>query len=75
MRSHPRSLLSIARLNSARSRRLLASSNRIRIAQIYFSLKGGFWPTSFPLFQGTFGILVGVEFSMTVPSLLKEPSF
>ena len=32
---------------------LFASSNLILTAQTSFSLRGGFWPISFPLFQGT----------------------
>lgn len=52
-KSQPRSLLSIARLNSAKSRACPASWSLIRIAQISFSLSGAFWPTSLPLFQGT----------------------
>ncbi len=51
-RSQARSLLSMAKLNRASSRRRTASCSRIRIAQISLSLKGVFWPTILPLFQG-----------------------
>lgn len=50
-RSQARSVESIARLNSARSRTFLRSCRRTRIAQMTLSLSGAFWPTSFPLFQ------------------------
>src|SRR6056297_366511 len=50
-RSQPRSLLSIARLKSARSRWFSASSSLTLIAQIYFGFSGRFWPTMRPLFQ------------------------
>ena len=58
--SDPRSLLSIARLNIARSRYLSLSWRRIRIAHISFSLSGGFSPTSFPLFHGT-ALFYGID--------------
>jgi len=48
-----RSLLSMARLSSAKSRAFSASWSLIRIAQISLSFSGAFWPTSLPLFQGT----------------------
>ena len=51
-RSQARSLLSIARLNNASSRRRSASCQLTRIDQISFNLKGVFCPTIFPLFQG-----------------------
>ena len=50
-RSQPRSLLSMARLKSARSRCFSASSRRTLIAQTCFGFKGRFWPTMRPLFQ------------------------
>src|SRR5262249_2010903 len=49
--SQPRSLLSIARLNIARSRVLPSNSSLLRIDQMYFGLSGGLAPVSFPLFQ------------------------
>ncbi len=52
IRSQPRSLLSIARSKSARSRTRDASCRRMRMAQTSCSLKGRFWPTILPLFQG-----------------------
>lgn len=58
-RSHPRSLLSSARLNSARSRSMFASCKRIWIDQISLSFRGGFCPTNSPLFQGARFILDG----------------
>lgn len=50
-KSHPRSLLSMAMLNSARSRREFASSSRARIAQTCLGSSGRFWPMIRPLFQ------------------------
>jgi hypothetical protein len=52
-RSQPRSLLSIAKLNSARSRTWCAFCRSIRIAQMSLGFKGGFWPIRLPLFQGS----------------------
>ncbi len=51
-RSQPRSLLSMARLNRARSRSRSRSCRRIRMAQISRTFSGGFGPVSLPLFQG-----------------------
>src|SRR5215813_14178421 len=53
-----RSLLSIARLNIAKSRVRPSICNRVRIDQTCFGRNGGFWPISLPLFQGS---LRGVE--------------
>jgi hypothetical protein len=64
IKSQARSLLSIAKLNKARSRHRLAICNRTRIAQISLSLNGVFWPTSLPLFQGSRVILAGFTDSM-----------
>src|ERR1700690_4336240 len=50
--SHPRSLLSIARLNIARSRLRSAIWSLVRIVQTCFGRSGGLAPTSLPLFQG-----------------------
>ena len=50
-KSQPRSLLSMARLKSARSRWFSASSSRTLIAQTCLGLRGRFWPTIRPLFQ------------------------
>ena len=44
------SLLSIAKLKSARSRVRPSISSRVRMTQISFGLKGAFWPTVLPLF-------------------------
>lgn len=56
-KSQARSLLSIARLNNARSRCRLSICRRIRIVHISRSFSGGFCPTSLPLFHGTcFGL-------------------
>jgi hypothetical protein len=52
MRSQPRSLLSTAKLNLAKSRVRCAAFKVMRIAQTSFSLSGGFWPMILPLFQG-----------------------
>lgn len=51
-RSQPRSLLSTARLKSARSRQRRSSRKRTRIAQTSFGLSGRFWPVRRSLFQG-----------------------
>jgi len=49
--SQPRSLLSIARLNMARSRVLPSIISRVLIAHICFGRNGGLAPISLPLFQ------------------------
>lgn len=50
----------MATLNKARSRRLPASSKRVRIAQTCFGSKGRFWPMIRPLFQALrFGVVSG----------------
>src|SRR5499427_6695424 len=51
--SQPRSLLSIARLNIARSRARPSTWSFVRIDQTCFGRSGGFAPVSLPLFQGT----------------------
>lgn len=51
-KSHPLSLLSKPRLNSARSRTRLFICRWVRMAQISLAFNGAFCPTSFPLFQG-----------------------
>jgi len=50
-RSQPRNLLSMARVNKAKSRWFSANSSLTRIAQTCFGIKGRFWPTMRPLFQ------------------------
>src|SRR5204862_358349 len=50
--SEPRSLLSIARSNSARSRVCWSICSFVRIAQTCFGLRGGFAPVSLRLFHG-----------------------
>src|ERR1700704_136330 len=51
--SQPRSLLSIARLNMARSRARPSIWSFVRIDQTCLGRSGGFDPVSLPLFQGT----------------------
>lgn len=51
--SQPRSLLSIARLNIARSLRRPSTCSLVRIDQTFLIRNGGFEPIIFPLFQGT----------------------
>jgi hypothetical protein len=51
--SHPRSLLSMARLNMARSRVRSAICSLVRIGQTCFGRRGGFTPINLPLFQGS----------------------
>src|SRR5216683_5737537 len=50
--SQPRSLLSIARLNIARSRLRSVTWSLVRIDQTCFGRSGGLAPISLPLFQG-----------------------
>src|SRR3954469_20747620 len=50
--SQPRSLLSIARLNIAKSRVRPSTCSLVRIDQTCLGRRGGFAPISFPLFQG-----------------------
>src|ERR1035437_305248 len=52
-RSQARSLLSSPRSNMANSLTRCSTCNRTRMAQISFSLNGAFWPTSLPLFHGS----------------------
>ena len=51
IRSQPRSLLSIARSNKARSRTRPSRSRKKRTAQICFCVSGRLVPTFFPVFQ------------------------
>src|SRR6516225_12239016 len=51
--SQPRSLLSMARLNRARSRVRRSSCSLVLIDHTWLGLRGGFAPGSLPLFQGT----------------------
>jgi hypothetical protein len=55
------SLLSIARLNNARSRARSSISSRARIDHTSFGLRGRFCPISCPLFQGTRGSVAVLE--------------
>jgi NADH:ubiquinone oxidoreductase subunit D len=50
--SQPRSLLSMERLNSARSRMRPSSCSFVRIDQTWLARSGGFAPISLPLFYG-----------------------
>jgi len=70
--SQPRNLLSIARLNSARSRVRPSICSFVRIDQTWLCRSGGFGPTSLPLFQGGrrdgFAELVGsLSFMISLP--------
>src|SRR3974377_2391613 len=56
--SQPRSLLSIARLNIARSRVLPSNCSLLRIDQMSFGRNGGLAPVSFPLFQAKRPVVV-----------------
>lgn len=59
-KSHPRNLLSIATLKSARSRKLFANSRRAWMAQTCFGSKGHFGPMRRPLFLARFfGVVAG----------------
>src|SRR5215475_11356086 len=53
--SQPRSLLSIARLNMARSRARPSTINRVLMDQTCFGRSGGLAPISLPLFHGVRG--------------------
>src|ERR1700738_1244451 len=66
VKSHARSLLSMARLNMARPRTRDESCRRTRIAQISLSFSGGFWPVNLPLFHGTRDGHVSVNVLMTI---------
>src|SRR6266487_1381859 len=57
--SQPRSLLSIARLNMARSRSRPSIWSFVRIDQTCFGRSGGFAPVSLPLFQGRVWMWLG----------------
>jgi hypothetical protein len=57
-RSQARSLLSIARLNIARSCLDRAISRRTRMDQTCFGSRGFFWPMSNPLFQARWPLLI-----------------
>lgn len=75
-RSQPRSLLSMARLKSARSRIWPASLRRMRIAQIYFGMGWCFWPAKRPLLQADRQARMTERFvvGMAVPPLRRMPS-
>src|SRR5713226_1905636 len=61
--SQPRSLLSMAKLNIAKSRVRPPTWSLVRIDQTCFGRSGGFAPISLPLFQGLCSDTVGVEIS------------
>ncbi len=65
-RSQPRSLLSIAMLNRARSRWFSANSSRTRIAQTCYGFSGLFWPTIRPLFQAGRSARMAGKFSVSM---------
>lgn len=54
MRSHPLNLLSIAKLNIAKSLTCLLVSNKDRIVAISSNLSGRFWPIILPLLHGVY---------------------
>src|SRR6266581_9773422 len=68
--SHPRNLLSMARLNIAKSRTLPPTCSLVRIDQTCFGRSGGFAPVSLPLFQGIRLDATGVGFSLSSHRLL-----
>src|SRR6476646_4159616 len=67
--SHPRSLLSIAMLNNARSRVRPSTWSFVRMDQTCLGRSGGFAPTILPLFHGTrlekFSLVLGTSVMMT----------
>jgi hypothetical protein len=56
-------LLSMAKLNKARSRICPSNSKRVLIDQTSFGRKGGLAPINLPLFQGV-RLLAGAQFSL-----------
>jgi hypothetical protein len=64
-------LLSIARLNIAKSRVFAPSCSRIRMAQISRSFSGGFCPVSLPLFHGTRSTVLLMVASKTISFQVK----
>src|ERR1700694_514140 len=68
--SQPRSLLSIARLNMARSRTRPSIWSFVRIDQTCFGRSGGFAPVSLPLFQGVRVGGVGLSLSLSCMDIL-----
>jgi len=69
-RSQPRSLLSIARLNIARSRTRRSCCSRVRVAQICRGFKGGFAPMIRPVFQA--GRIDGCRAISMIASSLRD---
>jgi hypothetical protein len=70
MTSQPRSLLSMARLNIAKSRVRLSTWSLVRMDQTCFGRSGGFAPVSLPLFQGRRLDVVGTAFSVSCMVIL-----
>src|SRR5450755_1751101 len=68
--SHPRSLLSIAKLNIAKSRLRSAIWSLVRIDQTCFGRSGGLAPISLPLFQGARLAAVGAGISLSCMVIL-----
>src|SRR5579864_1014691 len=68
--SQPRSLLSIARLNIARSRLRSATWSLVRIDQTCFGRSGGLAPINLPLFQGGRLKAAGAEVSSSCMVIL-----
>jgi hypothetical protein len=68
--SQPRSLLSIAKLNIARSRARPSIWSFVRIDQTCLGRSGGFAPVTLPLFQGTRFWAVGVSFDWSCMVML-----
>src|SRR5216684_969962 len=68
--SQPRSLLSIAKLNMARSRARPSIWSLVRIDQTCLGRSGGFAPVTLPLFQGTRLWGVGVAFTWSCMAIL-----
>ena len=60
-RGRPRSSLSMAKLNRARSRTRPSNSNRVLIDQTCFGRKGGLAPIILPLFQDVRLLLTGAH--------------
>src|SRR5262249_25171895 len=66
MTSQPRSLLSIARLNIAKSRMRPSIWSLVRTDQTCLGRSGGFGPISLPLFQGARRSVSALAFFMAI---------
>src|SRR6476646_7752184 len=68
--SQPRSLLSMAKLNIAKSRSRPSTCSFVRINQTCFACSGGLAPVNFPLFQGVRWGVIAIVVSYCIGGLL-----